>query len=212
MIVCATCILLFAQAAQAQEQETSAESTITTKVGVKGGVNLTNLYVDNVEDENMKLGLNVGLFAKVPVFRGLSIQPELLYSGKGAKVTYDNFLLGTGEYRFNLHYIEVPVSLVINIARNFNLHAGVYASYLAAANITDLEDDGTVNTIKELDADDFNRFDYGLLGGVALDVQNFTIGARYNYGLREIADTNATQLALGDAKNSALSLYVGFGF
>jgi hypothetical protein len=28
-----------------------------------------------------------------------------LYTSKGAKETYDNFILGEGEYRFNLNYI-----------------------------------------------------------------------------------------------------------
>ena len=58
------------------------------KIGLKGGINFTNLYVDDVEDENMKVGFNLGLFAKLPVVRGLSIQPEVLYSSKGSKITY----------------------------------------------------------------------------------------------------------------------------
>jgi hypothetical protein len=198
----------------AQEQETSSESKLSTKFGIKGGINLSNLYADNedVEDENTKLGLNVGLFAKIPVFRGLSIQPELLYSGKGAKISYDNILAGEGEYRFNLHYVEAPISAVINLARNLSIHGGVYAAYLVSANITDINGDGTIDEIKDLDTDNFNRFDVGLLGGVALDIQNLTIGARYTHGLNVIAESFASDIALGDSKNSVISLYIGFGF
>jgi hypothetical protein len=170
------------------------------------------MYVDDVEDENMKLGFNLGLFAKLPVTRGLSIQPEFLYSVKGSKVTYDLGILGSNEYRFNLNYVEVPVLAVINVARNFNLHAGGYAAYLAQANIKK-ETDGPNDQIADLNEDNFNRFDYGLVGGLGIDVESVTIGARYNYGLREIgkADNFGSQ-ALKNSKNSAISLYIGFGF
>jgi hypothetical protein len=38
----------------AQVQQTSEESTLTPKFGIKGGVNLTNMFVEDVSDENMK--------------------------------------------------------------------------------------------------------------------------------------------------------------
>lgn len=199
--------------ASAQEQQTAAEDDLRTKVGLKAGINLTNLFVDDVDDNNIKVGLNAGFLAKVPITRGLSIQPELLYSLKGSKLTYDNVLFGEGEYRFNLHYVEVPVLAVINIAKNLNLHAGAYAAYLVAADIKDVNDDGSIEEIGDLKADDFNRFDYGLVAGLGLDIENFTIGARYNYGMREIGDSGSLSGELAnDARNSAVSLYIGFGF
>lgn len=205
--------LFISSAIFAQEQQTSAESTLSPKFGIKGGLNLTNLFVDDVNDEHMRVGLNGGVYAKLPITRGFSIQPELLYSGKGAKLEYNNFLEGSGEYRFNLHYVELPVLAVINVAKNFNIHAGPYVSYLAGANISDLKDDGSISNIKDLKADNFNRFDYGLAAGLGIDVQNFTIGARYNYGLHEIGKSGSLSGQLTkDSKNSAIQLYVGFGF
>lgn len=197
----------------AQVQQTSEESTLTPKFGIKGGVNLTNMFVEDVSDENMKVGFNAGFFAKLPVARGFSIQPELLYTSKGAKQTYNNFIEGEGEYRFNLNYIELPVLAVINVAKNFNLHVGPYVSYLAAANIKDLKDDGTMDEITELDAGNFNRVDYGLVGGLGVDISNVTIGARYGYGLREIGKSGSLSGQLTkDSRNSAISLYIGVGF
>lgn len=201
--------------AVAQEQQAMGESSLSPKFGIKGGVNLTNLYVDDdVSDENMKVGFNAGFFAKLPVTRGFSIQPELLYSSKGAKETYNNFILGEGEYRFNLNYIELPVLAVFNLAKNFNLHVGPYVSYLAGVNIKDLnKDEGTIDEVAELDADNFNRFDYGVAGGLGIDISNFTIGARYNYGLKEIGKSGSVSgELLKDSKNSAISLYIGIGF
>ena len=196
-----------------QQQKTSGNPTLAPKIGVKGGINFTNLYVDDVEDESMKIGFNLGLFAKLPVTQGLSIQPELLYSVKGAKVTYDLGVLGSNEYRFNLNYVEVPVLAVINVSRNFNVHAGGYAAYLAQANIKKVVDDGPNDEIADLNEDNFNRFDYGLVGGLGIDIENFTIGARYNYGLTEVGKAdNFGSRALKNSKNSAINLYIGFGF
>ncbi|MBC7829213.1 MAG: PorT family protein [Chitinophagaceae bacterium] len=197
----------------AQERKTPNDKMLTPKVGVKGGINFTNLYVDDVKDENMKIGFNLGLFAKLPVTQGLSIQPEILYSVKGSKLAYDLGVLGSNEYRFNLNYVEVPILAVINLSKNFNLQAGGYAAYLAQANIKRANGDGTNDQIADLNEENFNRLDYGLVGGLGIDVENITIGARYNYGLREVgkADNFGSQ-ALKNSKNSAISLYIGFGF
>jgi len=204
--------LLIAPGIFAQEPQAAGEPVPTAKFGIKGGVNLTNLYVDNVKDENMKVGFNAGFFAKVPLSRVVSIQPELLYSQKGAKLTYDN-IFGSGEYRFNLNYVEVPVSVVFNVAKNLNLHVGGYASYLANANVKQVKDNGDNNTIADLNEDDFHRFDYGLLGGVGVDVDHFTIGARYNYGLHEIGKSGSLSgNATSNSKNSAINVFIGFGF
>ncbi len=118
-----------------------------------------------------------------------------------------------GEYRFNLNYIELPLLAVFNVAKNFNIHAGPYASYLIGANIKDLKDDGTINNITDLDAENFNRFDWGVAGGFGIDISNFTLGARYNYGFREIGKSGSLSGQLTkDSKNSAISLYIGLGF
>ena len=199
--------LLFAQ------ERSSSDDAPAPKIGVKGGVNFTNLYVDDVEDENMKVGFNLGLFAKLPVTRGFAIQPEVIYSVKGSKITYDLGILGSNEYRFNLNYVEVPLLAVINVTKGLNIHAGGYGAYLAQANIKKVQDDGPNDQIADLNEDNFNRFDYGLVGGLGIDVSSVTIGARYNYGLREVGKTdNFGSQALKNSKNSAISLYIGFGF
>jgi hypothetical protein len=199
-------------AAFSQQQQTTTETSLQPKIGIKGGINLSNLYVDDVQDENMKVGVNVGVFAKFPLTRGFSIQPELLYSSKGAKLTYNN-ILGTGEYRFNLNYVELPILAVFNLGKNFNIHAGPYAALLTSANIKRKDKaSGDVDDIADLDTDNFKRFDYGLVGGIGFDIENFTLGARYNYGLNEIGDGGVAGAATKNSKNSTFTFYIGIGF
>jgi len=136
-----------------------------------------------------------------------------LYSLKGSKTDYNNFVEGTGEYRFNLGYVELPLLAVVNLTKNFSIHLGGYGAYMTNANIKDVNSNGNIQNITDLNAEDFNRWDFGLAGGVGFDIENFTIGARYNYGLTDIGKSgNLTSTALGNAKNNGLAVYVGFGF
>lgn len=189
------------------------DDMLSPKVGIKGGVNLANLRVDEVGDNNLKVGLNLGVFAKLPLGEAFAIQPELLYSSKGAKLSYDNFILGEGEYRFNLNYVELPVLAVFNLGEHFNIHVGPYLGFLASANIKDLDDDGTIQDIDDLEVDNFNRFDYGVAGGIGFDLEGVMIGARYTYGLNEVGEDGSLSGELTDnSKNSVGTIYIAFGF
>jgi hypothetical protein len=122
-------------------------------------------------------------------------------------------LQGSGQYRFNLGYVELPVLAVVNLTKNFSIHAGGYAAYLTNASIKDVNYNGNVNGISDLNANNFNRWDFGLAGGIGFDIENFMMGARYNYGLTNIGKSgNASGDLLGNSKNNGLSVYVGFGF
>jgi hypothetical protein len=208
-----TIFLVFFSTVKAQEQKTSEESGLSTKFGIKAGLNLTNLHSDDFADDHLKAGFNAGIFSKIPVTPGFSIQPELLYSVKGSKSDYNNVVQGSGQYRFNLGYIELPLLAVVNLTKNFNIHAGGYAAYLTNVNVKDVNSQGNVNGITEENADNFNRWDFGLAGGIGFDIENFMMGARYNYGLTNIGKSGSTSGdVLGSAKNYGLSIYVGFGF
>lgn len=187
----------------------NAQSNIA-KFGVKGGVNFSNLYTDNADDQNVLTGFNIGLYAKVPVTNIISIQPEIYYTGKGAEVVYNNaFAKGTA--KFKLNYIEVPVMFVANVTKNFNVQVGPYAGYLISGKTTN--ESGTYNFENNINTDDFNKIDAGIAAGLGLDLETVSFGVRYNYGLTKIGKENTTtNQAFPDAKNSVLSLYGAFSF
>ena len=184
-----------------------------TRFGVKGGVNFSNFRVDDIEDNNVKAGLNLGLFLKLPISDAVAIQPELLYSSKGSKLRYDNIIQGEGEYRFNMNYIEVPIMGVFHIGEVFNIQVGPYLAYLASANIKNMDDDLNIQGVTELNEDNFNRFDYGVAAGIGLDFNGFVVGARYNYGLNEVGESGSLSGQLtNNSKNSVGTIFIGFGF
>jgi hypothetical protein len=189
----------------------NAQSNVT-KFGVKGGVNFSNLYTDNADDENVLTGFNIGLYAKVPVTNSISIQPEIYYTGKGAEVVYDN-AFASGTAKFKLNYIEVPVMLVANVTKNFNVQVGPYAGYLISGKTTNESSGGTYNFEDNIDTDDFNKIDAGVAAGLGLDLETVSFGVRYNYGLTKVGKENSTtNQTYPDAKNSVLSFYGAFSF
>ena len=182
------------------------------KFGIKGGVNFSNLYTEDVDDNNVLTGFNVGVFAKLPITNSIAIQPESYYTTKGAEVIYNNaFVDGTG--RFKLNYIEIPVLLVVNLTENFNFQVGPYASYLVSGKTTNESNGSTFDFENNLDTNDFNKIDAGLAAGIGIDLKSMSLGIRYNYGLttvgkeRTYAGTNYT---FPDAKNSVMNVYVSF--
>jgi len=188
-----------------------SSSLYAQKAGLKGGVNFSNLYVDNVDDENMKVGFNAGAYYRADLSPFFAIQPEFLFTQKGSEIVYNGFLGGSGKYRFNLNYVEAPILGVIKLG-NFNIQAGPYFGLLVGANVKDVNSDGTINSVETLSRDDFNTLDTGISGGVAFDFAAGTLGARYDYGFKEIGHSQAATNATKDSKNSALQLYVGFDF
>lgn len=182
-----------------------------TKFGIKGGVNFSNFYTDNVDDNNVLTGFNLGLFAKMPVSENISFQTEISYTGKGAELIYNYAAIVNGTAQFKLNYIEVPLLLVVNLTQNLNIHAGPYAAYLISSKTTNKSDSGSYNFEDNVNVDDFNRFDAGLAGGVGLDLESVSFGVRYNYGLTKIGKNDSnSNFTSPDAKNSVLSVYASF--
>ena len=200
-LICMT----FSQA-QAQDDE------LKVRLGVKGGVNFSNLYTENVDENNALVGFNLGVFAKLPITNFLAIQPELYFTTKGNETTYNNtFVNGTA--RFNLNYIELPVLAVVNVSKYFNIHAGPYAAFLLSGKASNKSNVTLFNFEDKLDTNDYNKLDFGLALGVGADLGGVGFGIRYNYGLTKVGKERTfagTNYTFPDGKNSVLSLYASF--
>ena len=175
------------------------------RAGIKGGLNVSNLYIDDVDDENARYGFNVGVYGQIFSSDVFAIQPELLFSTKGTKAEYGGNIFDQ-TIKFNLSYLDLPVLAVFKLGESAEIHVGPYVSYLLNANISH---DGDLGSgVDDLDKDNFKSFDYGLSGGFGLNFGQIQVGARYNYGLAKIADDNDAEIFLDDSKNSVAQLYV----
>jgi len=185
-------------------REAKAQMNPNARAGIKGGFNVSNLYVNDVNDEKARYGFNVGLYGQILASEAFAIQPELLYTTKGSKVEYGNIVQQTVKY--NLNYLELPVLAVFKLGKAAEIHLGPYASYLLNANISYKGD--FVNGTSEINKDNLKSYDFGLVGGLGLNFGPVQVGARYNYGLVKIADSNAARQMLGNSKNSCAQLYL----
>jgi hypothetical protein len=95
---------------------------------------------------------------------------------------------------------------VFKLGNAAEIHAGAYWAYLVGANI---DTDGDLGDgFVQLDRDNFDDWDYGLVGGVGFNLGAVQIGARYNYGLNTIARSAGAKSMLGSAKNSLGQIYL----
>lgn len=198
-ILCALILFLTASFGMLHAQE----DNVNTEFGVKGGLNMSNLYTDDADDENVLFGFNAGVYATLPVSDFIAIQPELLFTTRGSELEYNN-ALAQGNVKLKLNYIELPLLVRVNITKNFNIHAGGYASYMVSAKSTG---DGDFEFENQYNTDDFNKFDAGLAGGIGVDFSPLSVGLRYNYGLTTIEKDGDNS---SDLKNSNLSLYLSY--
>jgi Outer membrane protein beta-barrel domain len=177
------------------------------RAGIKGGLNISNLYLNDVTDENARLGLHAGIYGQLVSSDVFALQTELLFSTKGSHAKYSDGAFQQ-EVKYNLNYLDLPVLAVFKIGELVELHAGGYASYLLNANISYSGD--LANGLDEVDQDNLKSFDYGLVGGVGFNFGNIQIGARYNLGLVELADSSIARTVIGDVKNSCAQLFIAF--
>ena len=212
---------LVATPALAQEPGTTSSTTTTTTTtdgdasstsagfgnafGVKGGANWSNLWVKEVNDANARFGFHVGFFGRFVEPGSLGFQIEALYDQKGTKVN-KSFGLLDQEYTYKFDYITVPALVIIPLGEVFELQAGAYAAYMVLSEVR-AKGDLVEGSIDPADSK-FNGFDYGLVGGAALNFGMGQVGVRYEHGLGEIAENNFSRDVLGKSKTSTVQVFL----
>lgn len=195
---------LFASTTGAQAQDTRV------RTGIKGGLSASTLQFDNIDFSNRKerLGFHAGLFTQIPLGSAFAIQPELLYVNKGASSNYR--LTQDNRASFNLNYAELPVLATLKLGNAAEIQAGPYVSYLLNSNVSNSNNSGT--PALALNADNFNRVDYGVAGGLNVYFGQVLLGLRYTQGLQQIANSTASRAIFSNAKNGVGFLSIGYSF
>src|SRR5690554_6381331 len=66
-------------------------------VEIKGGLNFSNSYYHEVDDQNMRTSFHAGMYFKAALNQFLAIQSEVFYSRKASTTKSDNLITGDGE-------------------------------------------------------------------------------------------------------------------
>lgn len=203
------------------------------KVYIQAGANfanITNTKSGNVEKNNVLTTLNAGLLTRIKISSIVSIEPGLLFSGKGAKAktTFtDNSYVTT---KFNPYYIELPANLVVNLPLDSKNKIFVYAGpYIAVGvggkSISDVVVGGLTTSIeRDIEYNNDNpftseqedaayyklkRFDYGANVGAGIMLNSFMIKVNYGLGLSKINSTENNNNKDDKNKYRTLSLSLG---
>jgi hypothetical protein len=181
----------------------SSSALSAQHIGIKGGLNLAKLSIDDV-DNKFRYGYAIGGYIHLPIGELLGVQPELLYATKGSRATYDIATID-GESTLDLNYLELPVLAVVKIGDFAEVHGGPYLGYLTNAAI-DLDGE-FIDEEGDLERDDFRAIDYGFAVGLGVNFGILQVGARYTHGLSRVENSDAADLVLGDAKNRNYRIY-----
>ncbi|MBF9221779.1 porin family protein [Hymenobacter ruricola] len=176
----------------------SATASAQASFGVKAGASLTTLGGADASGFSNKVGLNAGVVANLGFGDALSLQPEVLFSMKGAALS-DNT-----KVKYNFNYIDIPVMLQYN-ADGLFFEAGPQLGILASAKATDGSTDIDVK-------DGLNTIDFGYAVGLGYKLESGPmIGLRYNGGITSI-DKEESGTTAAKIRNNAFQLYVGYMF
>jgi len=164
-------------------------------IGIRAGVNYTGLTGDDQIASDRMFRFHAGLTSKFYLTSDefFAIQPELLFSLKGAESDDD-------DYKIKISYLDVPILAHIN-AGPIYFEAGPQVSFRVGG---DVEFNGN-NIIDDLD--DFKRTSLGYAAGLGFAApMGFTVGVRYNGDISKLYDNDD----ISDARNSVFMLTLAY--
>jgi opacity protein-like surface antigen len=214
-IYCFMLILLPAYAFCQQDSTTSKppqqkKPSHSLGLGIKAGLNFTNITSASSISNSSETGFQVGLFLDPSTKSILGSRTELLYSHQGY-----NYATGETTGKVYLDYIMLAQLMAINITHFVQIQLGTQKAENDQPSTGNASADAIINY--------YNRVDFGFSGG--LEVRPFMgiiVGARYNLSL-----TNLYKIPTSDTgnvpdyipstsdlnfKNNLVQVYVGYRF
>jgi hypothetical protein len=191
--------------AQDAQPTPDANAGMQSTFGVKGGVNWSNLWIKEVNDNNARFGFHVGMFARFASEDAPGFQIEAIYDQKGETVK-KSFGVIDQEITYKFDYATVPLLVTIPLGKVLELQGGGYLAYMVLSEVSSKGDLG--EGFADPADGKFNGFDYGLVGGAAINLGLGQVGVRYEHGLNELANNQSARDVLGNAKTSTLQAYL----
>jgi len=182
-------------------------------LGPKLGLNYSDFTGDVPDEFGSKLGFSGGAFLAYAFGDWFTVQPEVLYSQKGAKGSGDT-PLGEETVTLSLDYIEIPVLAVLTIPTQSiwtpKVFVGPAFGFLISAEAkAELAGEEEEENMEEA----FKDYDVGIVFGGGVDVKvgpgAITADIRYNFGVTNIADDEEDDFSV---KNGVFSFMVGYAF
>lgn len=167
-----------------------------TRFGLKAGLNISNINSNYTGSFDPRTGLNAGALINIPLQYSWSVQPEIYFSGQGAK--YYSYNDGYN-HQLILNYVNIPLLIQYKLHGGLLLETGPQAGFLISAKdkVGDLETGNVYNS-------DFKNVDFAWSFGIGYrSISGLGVDLRYNPGIsnvnnlgNEILHNNVLQLGL----------------
>ena len=190
----------------------TAQAGLIPQFGVKGGLNLSDINVDDLESSS-RTGWVVGAYCDLawPV---LHLQPEVLLTSKG----FEGGEVSTSNSQLNLRtlWVEVPVLLVLSLP----IPAVSPRAYVGPAVSFPIQSEVQVDDGDWVDVKDNTQTTWSAVMGVGVTVGPIGLEVRYDIGmadmnqesLGEIVDSIPDDLQGKDFEDRTWSVLASFGF
>lgn len=171
--------------------------------GLKGGLNLANLKVDDPQASyNSRTGYHAGIFVRGK-FSKVAIQPEVLLFTQSTDLKETVF----GDYKTNFTYLSIPVMLKFYVVSGLNIQAGPQFGFLLDG---EMKGTNLVGQDFSYDVKDYYKnSDVSISLGGGWDFPfGLSADVRYNIGVQDINDA-----ANGDeTKSRVFQVSLGWNF
>jgi hypothetical protein len=172
------------------EKVVKADKKEGIKFGVKAGAALSTLHISGGDPPplKMRLGRSEGIFLLIPMGKSLAFQPEVSYVHKGAG-------FDTGDPDVNVailaNYIDIQPLVKIrmgasNAPARFGFLLGPQVGI--KTQIREQMSDSSGGMYFVATSSEAKSIDFGVVGGVGVDLKKVTFDVRYDLGLTNIVD------------------------
>lgn len=196
-----------------------ANAQTGVKYGLKGGFSTSTFSGEDSKGINYKVGFTAGAFLNFGISDNFSVQPEFLYSQKGASIKDYPYSVGStgytnGKAKTTIGYLDIPIMFRYNLGeegKGFYIEAGPQGSFVLHQR--SFIQDGSGNEIsgsRNTSTDDFNKVVIGYAGGVGYQITSgLGLNLRYTGDFSQIYKQNNGALNI---HNSVFQFQVGYAF
>ena len=224
---------------------TSAQSLIPMKYGIKVGTNISNIISTSNEgvkniDNSALIGVAGGFYMEIALNDKWYVNPELIYSQKGASFTYEyrhNYDPNQSDvhntsHELKLAYVELNPTISYKATNKLSLNFGPSVSFLVTPDYTILSDNGvrdqeTLHPAILEGVYTEETIDLGVNLGISYYItENFLIDSKVNSSFMKAGTiskltnsgfvngtiTNTPEINIYEIKNSVISFSIAYLF
>ena len=177
--------------------KSSAAAIRDSVIGIKAGINLSNVGGDYFSNPSSQTGFIIGMYYKQSISRDFALQVECLYTQQGTNsFTYVENI--PGKMTLNFDYIAVPFLLKIGSRGRSGFAANIFGGLMAEYNLNATTKFSALGSVVSVPINNPSPLNFDLVGGISFEPRigktYLNLDIRYNYGLGSMLSGNGASM------------------